>query len=217
MVKIKNIHNYVDHKGLLEIASDLKNIVNKIDLQKYIDANKEVNLDNYHIDEPLEIINELPAGAKFDTEVAIVYDFNKWLIPKISNNTFNNVIKKFEKLPDVLRSFVLRMGPNSFVPNHIHPFNLKMFKELYRSELELAKDTVYEECNLDNDPRFYIVIIGLEIPSIITEDLGVNINGIKLNNDSPIIIDVRVPHSAWNKTDKEWIAMLTLVDSRGFK
>ncbi len=217
MVRIKKIKDYVDHEQLLKIADDLKYIIQDIDLKKYIEANKEVNLDNFHIDEPLEVVDELPAGAKFDTEVAIIYDKNKWLIPKISSSTFNNIINKFENLPDVLRSFVLRMGPNSFVPNHIHPFNLKMFKELYRSELELPDGTVYEERNLDNDPRFYIVIIGLNIPSINTEELGVDISGIKLNNETPIIIDVRVPHLAWNKTDNEWIAMLTLIDSKGIK
>lgn len=217
MVKIKNIKDFVDHERLLEIADNLKNIIKDIDLQKYIEANKEVNLDNFHIDEPLEVVDKLPVGAKFDTEVAIIYDKNKWLIPKISSDTFNDIIDKFENLPDVLRSFVLRMGPNSFVPNHVHPFNLKMFKELYRSELELPDGTVYEERNLDNDPRFYIVIIGLDIPSIKTEDLGVDISGIKLNNESPIIIDVRIPHLAWNRTNQNWLAMLTLVDSRGFK
>lgn len=107
---------------------------------------------------------------------------------------FSPAIEFAKKISSLHKFNIVLIGPKSFVPHHVDDQD----KPIYGSVVE------------------YNFVTGLYVPSYNIEEIGIDINGLKINHEQPFVFNRQFPHKAWNKTDKFWSMYVLYIDTKEF-
>ena len=103
-------------------------------------------------------------------------------------DSFPKTLEFLKELNGITRIELIAIGPNSIIPLHLDDMSRPQF---------------------DPNNNFYIMFIGIHVPSDDASIVGLQIDKEIYNHTygKAIVFDTQIPHSAWNNSDKWWLSL----------